>query len=438
MLIKEKTYYIKGILLGFTILLLFLPAIQHKTGWWEVRELKGAIEKVEPVPFSMTDWFSGAYAKGTDQYFTNNMGFRPKFVRMDNQLAFSLFGEIRVQNTVVGKEDYLFEKNYIDAYTGKDFLGEAVIKEKVRKLKSIQDSLAMLDKHLLIILAVGKASFYPEYIPDDMMLETDSTNYLFYKKELKEQGVNCLDFMEWFLENKGKMPYPLYPKTGIHWSEYGMTLASDSLIQRVEGFNDQWDLPELYWDEIEYVDERRETDNDIELALNLMEPFPNHKMAYPKIQYNTEGKDSINAIMISDSFFWRMFSSGVMPKAFAEGQFWYYNYQSFPRQFKVETKVEELDLKEQIDQVDVIMMMATEGNLHRFPWEAEKELFNYFKGGYVYNKAFLEKQIKRMEETIRSNKGWLKSVEEKAELFGISLDSMLRKDAIYMLEQAEK
>ncbi len=35
-------------------------------------------------------------------------------------------------------------------------------------------------------------------------------------------GINHIDFNSYFVQNKGKSKYPLYPQYGIHWSYCGM------------------------------------------------------------------------------------------------------------------------------------------------------------------------------------------------------------------------
>ncbi len=413
--------------------------MQHLIQIPKMKALKGDIKQVHYQPISQKGWFSGEYAKHTDEYLTHNFGFRPNLVRLDNQLAYSMFRETRAKNVVIGKEQYLYETNYIDAYTGRDFVGDSLLSERVGRMKLIQDSMNAMGKHLLVVLAAGKASFYPEYIPDELMHTTDTTNYHYYKRKLKEAGVQHIDFNEWFIQHKGKMPYPLYPKTGIHWSEYGMLIAADSIISRVEEFNPEWDLGELYWNEVDYVDERRQVDDDIELALNLIERFPNFKMAYPKVQYNLEEKDSISVIMISDSFFWRMFSNKVMPNVFTDGQFWYYNYATYPKHFKEKTTVQQLNLFEEIENVDVIIMMATEGNLKMFPWGSDEMLAEFFRGNYTFDaNAERERKIREWSDKILADENWLKVVQQQANEMNMSLDTMIRRNAIYMIDVQSK
>ncbi len=431
----QKQHIILRILLGLTILLLFLPLIQHSIGFPNVKKLKGAIEKVDYQSFTYADWFSGKYSKETDHYFNNNFGIRSDFVRLDNQIAYSLFDEVRAQNVIIGKENYLYEKNYIDAYTGKDYIGEASITTIVNDLKTIQDSLQGLQKELLIILAPGKATFFPEYIPDEFGSKSDTSNYHSFALKLKEQNVNHIDFNAWFLAQKGKKDYPLFPKTGIHWSHYGMILGMDSIVHKIEELT-QTDLPDIETTDIEYVDERRRIDDDIEQALNIFKKLPNYKMAYPQIQFNKKGKDRLKLVSIADSFFWEMFNVGVTDSIFLEGQFWYYFNTVYPDEYKQSTSISDLNLLKSIESTDVFMMMATEGNLAHFPWGADNEFLKIFQKKYSFDaRKNYKKRIEKMKEEIRSNKDWMQYIQQKAKDKNIEVDSMLTLDAIYMINQ---
>ncbi len=429
---EEKNKILYRILLGVTMVLLLLPMFQHVVDFPKVKKLKGAIEETRVPVFEWSKWWSGEFSNEADNYFTQSFGLRPDFVRLDNQLAYGLFGEFRAKHIVIGEQNYLFEQNYIDAYTGRDFIGENETVEKVRKLKMIEDTLKARGKDFLIVLAPGKASFYPEYIPDELGSASDSTNYIFLSKELKRQAVSHIDFNAWFMENKGKMDYPLYPKTGIHWSHYGMLLGMDSLLHRLEK-NNGWDLPDVVWGEIEYVDERRRIDDDIEQALNLFSSFPNYKMAYPEIEIKNKEKDRPKMICIADSFFWEMFNMGMMEKIFNQGKFWYYFNTVYPDEFKNPTTTGDFDWDVEFANTDVFVMMATEGNLAYFPWGAENAFLEYFSNNYEFNQEQRENRIRKIIENIKSDEKWLGHVREKAKEKNISLDSMLWKDAEYML-----
>jgi hypothetical protein len=47
----------------------------------------------------------------------------------------------------------------------------------MQRLKYVQDTLASLDKNLILVFAAGKGSFYPEYFPEKYKTEKGVTNY---------------------------------------------------------------------------------------------------------------------------------------------------------------------------------------------------------------------------------------------------------------------
>ncbi len=425
---------IKKTLLACMIILLSLPMLQHLLGLCDSQPLRGDIRDVPFPVLSMESWLNGSHARKMDEYLTHNFGFREGFVRVDNQLAYAVFGEARAKNIVIGKDEFLFEKNYLDAYAGRDFLGRDIIREKVRRLKFIQEKMEEENKVFLTVLAAGKATFYPEYIPNEWQEEKDSTNYHVYRKELSEQGVNHIDFNAWFVRNKGKWDYPLYPKTGIHWSEYGMALAADSILTWIDNARD-WDLPEIYWDSIIVSDSIRYSDSDIEDGMNLLYGISNIPMAYPQIKFRTEGKKKAKAIVISDSFFWRMYSAGVPTEFFDNAEFWYYFYGAYPRYAEDKTRVEDLNLENELPNKEVVIMMGTEAFLRDFPWGAEQRLYEYYNGTYSFDALRLESKLSQMKERIQKDKEWLGHLKDKARKEGISLDSMIHKDALSIVEK---
>jgi hypothetical protein len=215
-------------LLGFFILI-----AQHFFHFSKVRKLQGAfIPKEQPI-LTSSNWFSGNYQDSLSIYLNENIGFRNYFVRLNNQIAFSLFDFARANGVVVGKENFLYERNYIRAYLGKDYIGEAAIAEKVRKLEKIQDRLKKRDIELIVVFAPGKGSFYPEYIPTDQV-PSENNNYKTYVRLLNNTPINLIDFNKWFRKKKGTTVAPLYPKTGIHWSRFGELMAADSLLKYID------------------------------------------------------------------------------------------------------------------------------------------------------------------------------------------------------------
>ncbi|MDP4268221.1 MAG: hypothetical protein Q8880_12400, partial [Bacteroidota bacterium] len=243
------------------IIIILLPIFQFYYNPIKVKSLKGAVVLSENVKLSFKGWFSGDYQKKKEKYLNDNFGFRSDFVRINNQIKYSLFRQVNANGLIIGKNNYLYELNYIKAYYGMDFIGKDSIEHQLSKLKFIQDTLKKLNKNFILIFAAGKASFYPEYIPDEYKKQKSITNYEYMKMMADNKNINIIDFNNYFINNKNKSKYPLYPQYGIHWSNYGMCLVIDSLIKYIENKRGI-DIPEFYWNDIEITEKYREPDYD--------------------------------------------------------------------------------------------------------------------------------------------------------------------------------
>lgn len=424
-----KEILIKKTILIVIMLLLFIPLIQYSLILFKESPLQGDYKLAEKPDSLAHDWFSGEYQIQYEKYFNDKMGFRSFFVRIYNQTLYTLFNQSSTNNVIIGKQNYLFEKDYIKAYFGDDFNGEKNIKATVDKLKAIQDTLAKLNKNLFVVFAAGKASFYPEYIPDELKKEKKITNNEYYVKLFKENRINFIDINQWFINIKQSSQYPLFPKTGIHWSSYGVALAGDTIVKYIEHLC-KTDLPEFYWDNIEVSDRTRNNDADIENAMNLFFKIPNSEMAYPNIKYKNLEKKKLNCIVVSDSYYWQLFNYGFSSNLFNRGKFWYYNKLIYPDSYKKPSNVLNINLEDEINKTDLFVVISTECNTGNIGWEFIANIYDYF---YNHEKnGILEKKIKKFKNNINMTRDWLAKVRKKALDRNIPLDSMIYLDALYM------
>jgi hypothetical protein len=215
---KDMSNTIKGFLFCIILGLMLIPIIQSKFEFVKLTSLKGAITQPEKKYINAKDWFSGDFQLLEEKYLNETFGFRNLFIRINNQIAFSLFNKAKANGVIIGKHNYLYEENYIKAYYGTDFIGIDSISHRIERLKFIQDTLSKLNKTIIIVFAAGKGSFYPENFPKEYLKEKGKTNYEYHVKLAKEYGLNYIDFNSYFIENKNKSKYPLYPQYGIHWS----------------------------------------------------------------------------------------------------------------------------------------------------------------------------------------------------------------------------
>ncbi len=374
---NSSTDYRKKLFI-FLMILLAIPLVQTMTRIIKEKPLKGAISVPVNPKLNLKDWFSASYQTEKGKYYNDAFGFRSLFVRINNQVALSLFRELHAFSVYFGKENYLYELNYMKARYGADFIGPDSIEQRINKLKFIQDQLfERYNKNLIVVIAAGKGSYYPEYFPPEISYPSGPTNYETHVRMAREAGLKIIDFNGWFLENKFKSPYPLYPRYGIHWSVYGAVLAADSILKTIEDMR-RIDLPGLFWDRVE-LKKAQKDDYDLGYGLNLLFKLKRDKMAYPVLKFESaEGKTKPSVLVISDSFFWGMFKFGIT-KSFSTNDFWFYNKEIYHSVIGPPVSVDQVSLWEQIQSHDVILLMATESNLPKFGWGFIEEAYQLLK-----------------------------------------------------------
>jgi hypothetical protein len=427
----------KNILFLSLLLALFIPYLNNKFKWIELSVLNGFFQKTERPALSFKDWLAGSYQDSLIKYQNENIGFRPFFVRLRNQIYWWSDKKSLTKNVVVGKDDFLFEQGYIDAYLGKDRKDSTHFNRVVSELKLAQDSLEKKGISFLVVLAPGKASFFPEYIPDDFLADRNTiTNYQLLSASLKKHNVNTIDFYDWYLEKKQTTEFPLYSKGGIHWSNYGCWLAMDSLIRYYENYF-QKNMVSLQLGPVQFSDSVMKPDNDIGESMNLLFPLKPTRMAYPKVSWEkNETAYMPKLFAVADSYFWQMYSNGFDDFVFSDLKFNYYNQLVYSKNNK--GKLNEQKAESFIFgkfNTDAVLMVVTEANLKDFPWGFEKQLR---EGLNLEGKTeLIQKAIREMEEKIRNSPDWMKSIQEKALQRNVSVDSMIKMDARWMIINQE-
>ncbi|MFT5723625.1 MAG: hypothetical protein ACI9JN_000742 [Bacteroidia bacterium] len=372
----SKTTY--RILVGVIALLFIGPIIQRNFHVWTFDSLKGEHYPHQKPKITLKSWLDGSYQQAADKYCTDSFGFQSPMVRGINQIDYSLFREANAQYVIVGKENCLYETPYIEAHLGMDYLGDSVILEKIWKYKQVSDTLEKLGVKLNMIFAPGKASFHETYIPDYYwQYQNDKTNYVGFKTAMNQLQMAYIDLHAWFRNEKGSASAPLFPLTGIHWSKYGMVLATDSILNY---WNSQFTgtLPHLSFnipDTTTII--TKGSDADVEDGLNIIQQLPHFNMIYPSYHF-VDGTKKIKTAVIADSYYWGLFDIGLSTIACDSGEFWYYFKRVYPQNFKTGLMIEDLNIKTAIESKDVITILQTDATLNRFGFgfiEAAYELY---------------------------------------------------------------
>lgn len=357
------------------LIALLLPLLQKWTHLLPEPRLRGTFIKKEKPTLNAQDWFDGSFQTQYEAYITDSLGFHGNLVKMRNLFCFKVFHQVNTPNVVLGKQNYLYEQDYIDAHYGTDYVGRDSIERQVVKIKHLQDALAERGKTLVIFLAPSKADFFPEYIPKlQRKAETDSTNHKQFSQLLKKHGVNVIDYNTYYQTQKAVTPYPLYSQYGIHWSEYGLVKATDSLMRYI-GKKSGLHLPRLIIDRYVVLKDPMFTDYDLGYISNIAGPkLKSYPLCYPEWHWTTDTLSPKPTLtVISDSYYWEVYNLGIQQQGF-QGKFWYYNSSVYPESFTKETHTSDLNIKEELEKTDVILIMSTTPGLRNFSWGAVDNL----------------------------------------------------------------
>jgi hypothetical protein len=412
---------------------LFFPLIQEFFHLAELKNLSGAIEYYSKPSFTFKAWLDGKFQEEKEKYVNQNFGYRNFLVRLNNQLDYWFHNKANAESIIYGKNGILMGKTYTDAYYGINYIGDEKVKSEVRKMKFISDTLRKLNKNFIVIIAPGKASFFPEAIPAEYITEKKKSNYEGYRDEMQKQGVDYIDFNRWFIQMKDTSRYPLYPTLGIHWSIYGAALATDSLVGYVEKKRNQ-DLPEFKIIGIEQPDTLRDPDGDIYWGINLINELPFQKMTYPVYAVHSDSsKVQPSVLIVGDSYWWNVFNFGITGSVFKNGKFWFYNKSVWPESYTKKTSTSEVDFDRQIRETDVILFCHTESTMHDMGYGVVDQLYKYFTEGKKNNTKKGE-AIQHMIDYIKTDKVWMESIYKRADSLRIPVDSLIKLDATWQVE----
>lgn len=439
---KQRTYSIHHLIallaLSLPMLFAYLKYINRESKediTYNKPNLIGLVISDEKPKFSIKDWLDGSFQKLSDDYDNDHWSLKELMVRLNNQFYYKAFNQIRVNNFVIGKNDYVFSEGYIFSAYGDDLIKEEKVKSLLEKAKVIQDTLKTKGIDLLLVYAPGKGMGCREFIENKYIHDYKNTNHDYFASYSKQLEISNLDLYDWFEKMKSTSPYPLFPKFGHHWSYYGECLAVDTIIKHIEKLH-HCDMPNISWNSIDVVDTSRSRDADVLKSMNLYSnPEQKMKLAYPNIQFEDDSiKNTTKVLTISDSYWYGPVYMGVGQACFAGGQFWYYYNKVIPSPIQGQkVEVWEMDLKKEIESNQVIMLLYSDGNLSGFGNNFIPDVYElYTSPKTYYERKSRSSQIQTFAKQIRETPILLKKSTQRSSDYSIPLDSAIRLDAMKM------
>ena len=430
---KSKKSLVKHILFAVLMVLLLLPLVQHGTKIFRLKPLNGDFVLQLRPAFGWSQWMDGAFQSKFDRYIEDHIGFRNFFVRLNNQIDFSLYDKAKAEGVVVGKNNVLYEYDYIRAYTGGDFLGAAYLTEKLSRLKFVQDYLhENYNIDFIFILEPSKARTLPQFIPERYLNDGCSmTNYEYIAAKADSMGINYLDLNKIFVAAADTANWSLYPPYGIHWSESTMPFVADTLLRFLEQTRDIH-MPE-YSVTFTRTDSISDSDTDVGRTLNLLFDLPHPQMAYPHFSfYDQPEKQKPRVLTVADSYYWNFFNTRIPQHIFANQAFWYFNAKVYPDFYFGEKWTRDLDIEKEVLAQEIILLSITERFLYKFDWGFVDQLYAMFTPSYSGD--FIEKQ----EDAIRTDAAWFDDLVKDAQILNLPLHIVLRQAADFQAFQENR
>jgi len=468
----------KSIFLGILIILTFPLADTIIGGFFHFEKLAGEYSKSTDISFTNNDYFSNQYQSQKSLFLNENLNLYPFFVKLNNQIKFSLFDQVSVKNAVVGKNNIIFDDSYIKSYYGQDFVGKDFASDRIKEMDFFNQILQLYNKKLIVCILPGKGYFYPESFPNNYQSNKKTlTNAEFYTSELQKINVPIINLIDYLTGISDTAKSPIYPKESIHPSAYGLTIAADTIVHFLDQtFNIQ--LPKIKHPFFTSTHPLFYED-DILRANNLLFPTNFHTtFSYPNLSF-TKGRDKLKTLVVGDSFFKYLYKEGFQKNVLGDGDFWFYGETYWPSK----KSIYEHNIRLDFFNHDMVMLFVSEATLYLFPYNLDTKIlerilpFNdslrlkFFEMKFAHNHKWSEAVKQKAKENntpfeiqkkkdidymlyqsyqtldstdkelygyiqqMKSNSNWFQSIKEKARTNSISLENALMKDAIYLFNQ---
>lgn len=399
---KISSSKLKHFVFMFFGVLLFLPMIQQLFNLVKEKKLEG-VENSARLPILAIDVIlEGRFQKKLEEALDINIGFRKTFVRIHNQINYSVYNISKAGGVVIGKNGFIYVDSYINAYTGKDFRGKEYIELQIQKALVVQSELKKKNIELVFAFAPGKGSFYPEYIPDDYLknINHDSTNYASYIKAISKASLNVIDIKKYFLAIKDTSKNALFPIPGVHWSEFGSVLAIDT-ISKYFSATLNIKTPKINISGFIKRPLVKYGDYDAANLMNVFSTIPHEELPYVDINYTKQSEDTKPKLLcVSDSYFSTIDYINIPDSLFSDYTYWLYERRESYK------KKKSLGFQEEIESKNIVLLLATDATLGSFPYRFIDEAYEVYA---PKNKSYCELKNKEFRQFITEG---LKNIEK--------------------------
>ncbi|RED25827.1 acetyltransferase AlgX (SGNH hydrolase-like protein) [Rhodopseudomonas thermotolerans] len=275
-----------------------------------VRIGPGLVGVTQEVPFdlSLRGFVDGALQKAAALRIADAMPLRRTLIRLNNQIAYSLFGEITAPGVLVGRDGELVQRSYLEEYCSRA-IGQAdtMADAAIPLLRDIQAYYRDRGKLFLYIVTPSKVADMPDKFthliacPSSPQARAELVPA--YVARLRAAGIDVLDLATATHAMRSDATAP-FPRSGIHWNDLAMARGSRQIVDAINAQAGRELLPPFSFSAtVSRPAEGRDRDL-AELANLLVAPidYPTPKLTYSHPPCAGREATRIDAALVGTSF----------------------------------------------------------------------------------------------------------------------------------------
>lgn len=343
------------------------------------------------LPLTASLWFSGQFQAAFESWMKDHVGFRSVWLKTENQLNFSLFRQVKAvpgdagTSIVLGRQDWLYEKWYIQAYLNSGRSADGLAEESARRLKRVQDLLARTGVPFLFVISPSKAEAYPQYIPEKYLRysvrDEHNTDHQKMIRALEREQVNTIDGPGIIREAIREEPYLLFPQGGVHWDYLGGELVLQQILARINAAR-EYPIPIPAIAEIK-LEKPQGRDRDLSDLLFLWSSHAtDSRTPYPLFAIApSDGSKKLNLLIIGDSFNFTLIELLEQMKVIDRVEFlaWYRRRMIIPSWQNDPFEPQRTVWEELVADRDAVIYCMNESDLPGLKWDFVDDFIRYFQ-----------------------------------------------------------
>ncbi len=418
-----------------TLSVFVLIFVQEKTTFIHFKKLAGVTSESEFPALTFEGYKDGSMQKSLEEYSRQHFGFREWSLRLYNQYKWTFFKQSTNSHVALGKNGYLYETYVVlDQYQSlMTNIADDSIEVKnyfdghAERLFKIQQILKEYGVYLFANVLPSKNEIYPEYLPADTATVPPGIRAINYvPRKFDQLGLQYLDLNLLCKQIKDSVDYPLFPRTGTHWSRIAAAHLTDTILSYMEhlsGIN----LHDVRIGEM-YEAKSMIPDDDLEQLMNLVFPIKPNKNYYSDLTLvpdPTAKKPKV--IVIGDSFFWTLSHIWPLEEMFDYCHYWYYfSTVYFDDQY---FNVSQFDLLQQMLSSDFIVLSYSAAQLYNF----DRGFIPKALLALGYDESKVDSVKNEIVAHIKNDSAWFHSIEQKSMKENTPIEDAIMSNAEYML-----